>query len=164
MLRIWIAALAATIALTTTGAAAKAPALPQARGHRTVTVVARGIPTPTEFAVLAGRVFVGGYGDENDTNVAGGVYILGGGKAIRVPGSPKHVYGIAATKKTLYLSTSQELLAWAGWNGTRFQTTRVIRTPAVYGKFREPAVGPDGLIYVGVNSDPPHRNHASTRC
>jgi len=59
MLRVWAGALAAAIALTAGAAAAKAPPLPQATGHRTVTVVARGIPTPTEFAVFAGRLFVG---------------------------------------------------------------------------------------------------------
>jgi glucose/arabinose dehydrogenase len=112
------------------------------------------VPTPTEFAVFAGRVFVSGYGDEHNPKAAGGLYVLDGGKAIRVPGSPKHVYGIAASTKALYLSTSQSLLAWSGWNGTRFQKTRVIGTPAGYGSFRGPAVGPDGLIYVGAESDP----------
>jgi glucose/arabinose dehydrogenase len=154
-LKVWIAALAAAIALTAAAAAAKAPALPQATGHRTVTVVARGIPTPTEFAFLAGRLFVGGYGDEQNPNVVGGVYLLGGGKAIRVPGSPSHVYGLAAGKNTLYLSTSQSLLAFSGWDGTRFRTRRVVRTPHGYGTFRGLAVGPDGLIYVGANTDPP---------
>jgi glucose/arabinose dehydrogenase len=154
MLRVWIAALAAAIALTAAGAAANAPRLPQATGHRTVRVVARGVPTPTGFAVFAGRLFVAGYGDEHDPNVVGGVYILGGRKAIRVPGSPQHVYGLAAAKNTLYLSTSQALLAWSGWNGTRFQQTRVVRTPDGYGSFRGPAVGPDGLIYVGAEVDP----------
>ncbi len=124
MLRVCIAALVAAIALTTAAAAAKDPPLPQAAGHRRVTVVARGLPTPTEFAVLAGRLFVAGYGDEQNTDVAGGVYILGGGKATRVPGSPRHVYGLAAAKNTLYLSTNRALLAWSGWNGTRFQKTR----------------------------------------
>src|SRR4051794_33784146 len=100
MLRVWVALLAAAIALTATAAAAKTPRLPRATGHRTVTVVARGIPTPTEFAVLAGRLFVGGYGDEKNSNVTGGVYLLGGGKAVRVPGSPRHVYGLAAAKST----------------------------------------------------------------
>jgi glucose/arabinose dehydrogenase len=155
LLRVWVAALATAIALTAAAAAAKAPALPQATGHRTVTVVARGIPTPTEFAVLAGRIFVSGYGDEVHPKVTGGVYILGGGKAIRVPGSPPHVYGLAAGKNTLYLSTSQSLLALSGWDGTRFQTRRVINTPDGYGTFRGLAVGPDGLIYVGANTDPP---------
>src|SRR6516164_7293562 len=115
------------MALTAAVAAAEVPPLPRATGHRIVTVVARGVPTPTQFAVYAGRLFVAGYGDERNPNVAGGVYILGGGKAIRVPGSPKHVYGVAAGKNTLYLSTNQALLAWSGWNGTRFQKRRVIR-------------------------------------
>ena len=154
MLRIWAAAFVAVIALTAAAAAAKAPPLPEA-GHRTVTVVARGIPTPTEFAVFAGRLFVGGYGDETNPSVEGGLYILGGGKAIRVPGSPPHVYGLAAAKSTLYLSTSQSLLAWSGWDGTRFHTRRVIRTPEGYGTFRGLAVGPHGLLYVGANTDPP---------
>jgi glucose/arabinose dehydrogenase len=157
MLRVGIAALAAAIVLTATGAAAKAPPLPRATGHQTVTVVARGVPTPTGFAVFAGRLFVAGYGDEHNPYVVGGVYILGGGKAIRVPGSPQHVYGLAAAKNTLYLSTSQALLAWSGWNGTRFQQTRVVRTPHGYGSFRGPAVGPDGLIYVGAAGDPDPR-------
>ena len=56
-----------------------------------MTVVARGVPTPTEFAVFAGRVFVGGYGNEANPSALGGVYLLRGGKAIRVPGSPPHV-------------------------------------------------------------------------
>jgi glucose/arabinose dehydrogenase len=129
---------------------AEAHDLPQAAGHRTVTVVARGVPTPTEFAVLDGWLFVAGYGDEHNPFTSGGVYVLDGDRAIKVPGSPQHVFGIAAAKSTLYLSTSQRLLAWSGWNGRRFEKTRVVRTPAGYGDFREPAVGPDGLIYVGV--------------
>jgi glucose/arabinose dehydrogenase len=152
---VWLAALAAAIAFTAAGAADRAPPLPHATGHRTVTVVARGVPTPTEFALFAGRLFVAGYGDEHNADVAGGVYILRGGKAIRVPGSPKHVYGLAAAKNTLYLSTGQALVAWSGWNGTRFQKTRVVRTPQFSGNFRAPAVGPDGLIYVGADTYPP---------
>ncbi len=150
----WFGVLAAAIALTAAGCGAKAPPLPQAAGHRTVTVVARGVPTPTEFAVFAGRLFVAAYGEWHNSTVAGGVYVLDGGKAIRVPGSPHHVYGLAAAKNALYLSTSQALLAWSGWNGTRFQKTRVVRTPDGYGSFRGPAVGPDGLIYVGATPDP----------
>jgi len=150
-----MAAPAAALALSTAVAGAKVPPLPQATGHRAVTVVARGVPTPTEFAYFAGRLFVGGYGDEHDPSVAGGVYVLRGGKAIRVPGSPPHVFGLAASKNTLYLSTNLALLAWSDWNGTRFQKTRVVRTPEGYGNFREPVVGPDGLIYVGADTDPP---------
>jgi glucose/arabinose dehydrogenase len=150
MLRVGTPALAAAIALTAAGCGAKAQRLPHATGHRTVTVVARGVPTPTGFAAFAGRLFVAGYGKQHNAYVTGGVYVLRGGKAIRVPGSPKHVWGLAAGKNALYLSSIQSLLAWSGWNGTRFQTRRVIRTPVGYGTFRIPAVGPDGLIYVGA--------------
>jgi glucose/arabinose dehydrogenase len=136
------------------GCGAKAAAPLQAAGHRTVTVVARGVPTPTEFAVFAGRLFVGGYGKQYHSFVTGGVYVLGGGKAIRVPGSPKHVFGLAAGKNALYVSTSQRLLAWSGWDGTRFRRRRVVRTPVGFGGFRGPAVGPDGLIYVGATPAP----------
>jgi glucose/arabinose dehydrogenase len=149
-----LAALAAAVVLTAAGCGDKDPRLPQATGHRTVTVVARGVPTPTAFAVFAGRLFVAGYGEQHNTNVAGGVYVLGGGKAVRVPGSPRHVWGLAATKNTLYVSNIQALLAWSGWNGTRFQKRRVVRTPDGYGTFRGPAIGPDGLIYVGATPAP----------
>ena len=125
-----MAALVAAIALTTAASAAKDPRLPRAAGHRKVTVVARGVPTPTQFAVFAGRLFAAGYGDEQNPDVPGGVYVLRGGKAIRVPGSPKHVFGLAAAKNTLYLSTNRSLLAWSGWNGTRFQKIRLVRTKA----------------------------------
>jgi glucose/arabinose dehydrogenase len=155
MLRVWAAAPAAAIALTAAVAAAKVPTLPQATGNRTVTVVARDVPTPTEFAFFGGRLFAAGYGDEHNPDVPGGVYVLEGGRAIRVPGSPQHVFGLAAAKNTLYLSTGEALLAWSAWNGRRFQKTRVVRTPEGYGNFREPAVGPDGLIYVGADTDPP---------
>lgn len=154
MLRVFTAALAAAIAPGAALAAPKAPPLPQGAGHMRVTVVARGVPTPTAFAFFAGRLFVAGYGDEHDPSAAGGVYVLRGGKAIRVPGSPKHVFGLAAATNTLYLSTRGELLAWSGWNGTRFRTTRVIRTRAPIGGFRGVAVGPDGLIYVGADTTP----------
>jgi glucose/arabinose dehydrogenase len=103
---------------------------------------------------LDGHLFVAGYGDEHNPYASGGVYLLEHGKAIRVPGSPQHVFGLAADKNTLYLSTGQALVAWSGWNGTRFQETRVLKTTVGYGSFRGPVVGPDGLIYVGAEADP----------
>src|SRR3954469_14925510 len=164
MLRVCIAALVAAVALTTAASAAKDPPLPRAAGHRTVTVVAPGVTAPTEFAFLAGRLFVAGYGDERKAAVAGGVYTIRGGRAIRVPGSPHHVYGIAAAKSTLYLSTNQRLLAWSGWNGTRFRQRRVVRTRAPYGNFRAPAGGPGGVIYVGADTTlpPPGPNYSAS--
>lgn len=157
------ACVAATV-LTAAVAAAKAPPLPQPTGQHPVTVVARGVPTPTGFAVFAGRLFASGYGAERNPDVAGGVYVVGGGKATRVPGSPRHVYGLATGTDTLYLSTNQALLAWSGWNGKRFRKTRVVRTRAPYGNFRAPAIGPDGLIYVGADTTlpPPTANYSAS--
>lgn len=143
------------LALTAVGCGASSHDALHASGHERVTVVARGVPTPTAFAVVAGHVFVGGYGAEHDPHVRGGVYVLAHGKAVRVPGSPQHVFGLAAAEDTLYMSTSQALVAWSGWDGTRFQKRRVVKTPYPFGGFRGPAVGPDGLIYVGANPDPP---------
>jgi glucose/arabinose dehydrogenase len=157
-------ATAAVVAAAAGAAAAKSPPpAPHAAGGRTVTVVARGVPTPTAFAVTSGRVFVSGYGDEQDPNVLGGVYLLGGGKAIRVPGSPAHVYGIASAKGALYLSTGAAILAWTGWDGSRFQTTRVVApAPTGFGKFNGLAVGPDGNIYVGANPDTTNPDYANS--
>jgi len=139
------------------------PPSPHAVGGRPVTVVARGVPTPTEFAVTAGRVFVSGYGDEQNDKVTGGVYVLGGGKALRVPSSPAHVFGVAAAKGTLYLSSGRQILAWSGWNGRRFQTSRVVATgPDGFGDFNGLAVGPDGLIYVGANPDTTNPAYANS--
>ena len=152
-----MAALAAAIVLTSGclgRSPSKASSLPEAAGHQSVTVVARGVPTPTEFASFSGRLFVAGYGDEQDPTAPGGLYLLQDGKAVKVPGSPQHVYGVAAARNTLYLSTSQALLAWSGWDGTRFRKKRIIRTPTGYGNFKGPAIGPDGLIYVGADTDP----------
>ena len=162
MLRVWIAALAAAIAPAAAAAAAKVPPRPQATGHRTVTIVARGVPTPTEFAVLAGRIFVAGYGDEQHENVSGGVYVLARGKAIRVPGSPHHAYGVAASKNTLFVSTGPGLLAWSGWDGRRFEKRRAIKMLGPIGNFRGPAVGPDGLIYVGADTYKPPATPSSS--
>ena len=157
------AAVVAVTAATAGPAAAKTAPPPHAAGGRTVTVVARGVPTPTEFAVAAGRVFVAGYGDEYHSSVLGGVYVLGGGRATRVPGSPAHVFGIAASNRTLYLSTGPAILAWSGWDGRRFRTTRVVAVgPPGFGAFNGLAVGPDGLIYVGANPDTSNPDYANS--
>ncbi len=163
MLKILMAVAAGALLVSGATAAKARPLPPQAPGGKVVTVVARGVPTPTAFAVAAGRLFVSGYGDEQHENVRGGVYLLGGGKAIRVPGSPAHVSGLASAEGTLYLSAGKAILAWSRWDGTRFQATRVVASaPEGFGTFNGLAVGPDGLVYVGANLETSSPTYANT--
>jgi glucose/arabinose dehydrogenase len=137
--------------------AAQGPPAPKAVSGRPVTVVARGVPTPTSFAFAAGRVFVAGFGDEQHPKVKGGVYLLEQGRAVRVPGSPAHVVGLAYRDGTLYVSecgcgAPSRILAWSGWDGRRFARSRVVVTgPKSFTGFNGIAVGGDGKLYAGVS-------------
>jgi glucose/arabinose dehydrogenase len=138
--------------------AAQGPPPPTAVSGRPVTVVARGVPTPTSFAFGAGRAFVAGFGDEQHPKVKGGVYLLEQGKAVRLPGSPAHVVGLAYRDGTLYVSecgcgaAPSRILAWRGWTGRRFATSRVVVTgPKNFTGFNGIAVGADGKLYAGVS-------------
>ena len=77
--------------------------------------------------VLGGRTFAGGFGDEEHPKITGGVYLLKGGKATKVPGSPPHVFGLAASGSTLYVSDGRQILAWSGWNGNSSRPRRSSR-------------------------------------
>jgi glucose/arabinose dehydrogenase len=138
--------------------AAQGPPAPKALSGHPVTVVARGVPTPTSFAFGAGRAFVGGFGDESNLKVRGGVYLLEHGRAVRLPGSPAHVVGLAYRRGTLYVSdcgcgaVPSRILAWSGWNGRRFASSRVVVTgPKNFTGFNGIAVGADGTLYAGVS-------------
>jgi glucose/arabinose dehydrogenase len=148
------AACAAALALFVLAAVATAagpPPPPKAASGQTVTVLARNVPTPTSFAFGAGQVFVGGFGDEQNPKVTGGVYIVKGGKATKLAGSPAHVAGLAYQGGILYVSSGHSLLEWSGWNGKRFTHSRLItKGPKGFSGFNGIALGPDGLLYVGV--------------
>ena len=131
-----------------------------------VSVVARGIPTPTSIAFLEGQTFVAGFGDEQHPKVTGGVYLLKGGKPVKVAGSPAHVFGLASAGGTLYVSggttsADDKILAWSGWNGTRFMKSRVVvAAPKGFTSFNGLAIGPDGMLYTGVSlGDKPALDH-----
>src|SRR3954466_13884421 len=87
-------ALVLLAASTTFAFAAQGPPAPKAVSGHPVSAVAHGVPTPTSFAFASGRAFVAGFGDERNPKVKGGVYLLAGGRAVRVPGSPAHVVGL----------------------------------------------------------------------
>jgi glucose/arabinose dehydrogenase len=145
------AAILAALSCTSAAVAAGGPPPPKAANGHKVTVVGVGVPTPTAFAFLGGQTFVAGFGDEEHPKVKGGIYVLKGGKAVRVPGSPPHVFGLAAAGSTLYVSDAAQILAWSGWNGTRFARSKVVASgPKGTSGFNGIAVK-GGTIYSGIS-------------
>jgi glucose/arabinose dehydrogenase len=139
-------------------AASGPPPPPRSPSGKTVTQVAigGGIATPTSFAFGKGQVFEGDGGIPN-----GGVYLLKGGTAVKLPGSPAFVAGLAWHKGALYVSggtptskTSADfsIQKWSGWDGTKFASQKVIyKAPKKFQGFNGIAFGPNGRLYVGVD-------------
>jgi glucose/arabinose dehydrogenase len=150
-----VALVAAGVAASAAVGAKGPPPPPKTVNGHAVTVVARGIPTPTTFAFGGGQVFVAGFGDEQHPKPVGGVFVLKGGKAMKLPGSPPHVFGLAWSKGTLYVSGGVrrgEILAWSGWNGTKFAKSRVVvQAPKGVTSFNGIAVAADGSLYAGIS-------------
>ncbi|HST41348.1 MAG TPA: hypothetical protein VLK58_17655, partial [Conexibacter sp.] len=127
------------------------PPPPKATGGKKVTTIAQGIPTPTQFAFGRGTVFVAGAGAE-DGSAPGGVYTLKGGRATRVKGSPRMVFGLAFSGGTLYASSGPTIVAASGWNGKTFTGgfKTIFTAPKGFTGFNGIAIR-DGLIYAGVS-------------
>lgn len=127
------------------------PPPPKATNGSKVTTLAQGVPTPTAFAFAGKTTFVAGGGAE-DGSAPGGVYTLAKGRAVRVPGSPKSVFGLAWSGDTLYASSGPSVVAASGWNGRRFSSGfRAIWTgPRGFTGLNGIALGPDDRIYAGV--------------
>jgi glucose/arabinose dehydrogenase len=158
VLKLAFAALCAVLITAAVADAAQGPPpSPKATSGHVVSVLARGIPTPTSIAFLGGQTFVAGFGDEQHPKITGGVYVLKAGKAHKVAGSPAHVFGLASTDGVLYVSggttaANDSVLAWSGWNGTRFTKSKVVvAAPKGFSGFNGIAVGPDGMLYAGVS-------------
>jgi glucose/arabinose dehydrogenase len=160
MRRAALAAIAMVVVGATAGMAIasvreQGPPPPRAASGTTVAVVGHGVPTPTSFAFANGHVFVSAFGSE-DGKASGGVYVLRGGNAVRIPGLPSAT-GLAWKNGTLYVAawkppTSSQLLAYSGWNGTTFTNKRVVWTgPERFTGLNGIAIGWDGRIYAGVS-------------
>ncbi|MBV9918990.1 MAG: hypothetical protein JO153_21000, partial [Solirubrobacterales bacterium] len=152
-------ALAASAGLAATATAATPPPLPTSTNGHPVQLVASGLATPTSFAFGAGQVFAGDGGAENGPP-NGGVFVLKGGAATKLAGSPAFVAGLAWRNGTLYVSGGSpasgglrfQLLAWSGWNGTTFTKQKAIYTaPKKFQGFNGLAFGADGRLYVGAD-------------
>jgi glucose/arabinose dehydrogenase len=155
------AALVACAAATALGT--EAPLLPVAANGAPVSVLARGVPTPTAIAAYRGATLVGGAGTETTPRTPGGIFALRGGTVVRVPGSPSNVAGLAVRGGTLYATAGSRILAWRAWNGRRLGRERVVyRAPRGFSGFNGLAVGPDGRLYVGV-AMPRSGDHARAR-
>ena len=164
------ALIAATAAITTGGAVASATAAsgppPAPKGAKGVKVQlfasGGGLATPTSFAFGGGNVFEGDGGPETSGSEPpkGGVFLLKGGTATKLDGSPNFVAGLTWHKGTLYVSggtvtakgIAWQLQAWSGWTGTKFTKQKAIYTaPKKFAGFNGLAFGPDGRLYVGVD-------------
>jgi glucose/arabinose dehydrogenase len=164
-MRVKMTALAVTasaalgVGIATAGAAGPPPP-PKAPGGQTVSLVASGLQTPTSFAAGAGKVFEGDGGSESSKVPNGGVYLLNGGKGVKLAGSPNFVSGLAWHKSALYvaggtLTKSGPVWAiqrWSGFNGSTFaKRTRIWTAPPGFQGFNGIAFAPNGRLFVGVD-------------
>lgn len=128
-----------------------------------VSLFASGLKNPTSFAFGLGAIFAGDSGSSGQPS-NGGVYVLRRGRATEIPHSPNFVAGMQFHGGVLYLSAATidaagprlprfQILAWSGWNGTMFTKRDVVYTaPANFQGFNGLAFGPDGRLYVGVDT------------
>jgi glucose/arabinose dehydrogenase len=145
-----IRALVGALAALSLGAAAASGA-PTATSGSPVETLAQGVPTPTQFAFGAGKVFVAAAGDE-ETSAPGGVFLVHDGVATRIPDTPPTAFGVVWRRGTLYVTSGPRLLALRGWNGTSFDTTKVLfRGPAGMPFLTGLAIGPNRRLYTGVS-------------
>jgi glucose/arabinose dehydrogenase len=149
--------LAALVAVTSLivvagSSGAAGPPLPVAANGNTVEVVGTGVPTPTAFAFSGSTVFAGSGPDES-TGGPGGLFTVAEGKATKVPGGPPIVFGLAMKGKELYVSTGPTIVAYSGWNGTKFASSKVVYANKKKGfpGFNGLAFGPEGRLYAGLS-------------
>src|ERR1700760_3543019 len=165
-MRVRAAAIAATasavLAAGATGATAAQgpPPPPTAPGGQTVSLVASGLQPPTAFATGAGKVFEGDGGNESSKVPNGGVYLLSGGKGVKLAGSPNFVSGLAWNKGALYVAGGTitnkgpvwTVQRWSGFNGTTFaKRTAIWTAPKGFAGSNGIAFAPNGRLFLGVD-------------
>jgi len=106
-------------------------------------------------------VFEGDGGAESGSGPPhGGVFLLKGGTATKLAGSPNFVAGVVWHNNALYLSSGTvsgkaikwQLQRWSGWNGTTFTKHTVLWTaPKKLDGLNGVAFAPNGRLLVGVD-------------
>jgi glucose/arabinose dehydrogenase len=160
VLRVCLAACAVLGVSAVIAQAAGGPPAPKSTDGHKAQLVATGLMTPTSFAFGGGAVFEGDGGAETAKVPNGGVFVLKGGTATKVAGSPLFVGGLVWHAGSLYVSGAVlgssgpvwQLSKWSGWNGTTFSSQKVIYTaPKKFDGFNGLGFGANGRLYVGVD-------------
>ncbi len=148
------AALAAACTLATSAPALAQggpPPLPTAANGATVERLAAGLASPTSFAFGDDGTVFAGVGPGERSSTPSGVFTVADGKATRVPGTPRVVFGLAWRNDRLFVSSGNRITSYRGWNGTRFTGSRVVRRAnSQLPGFNGLAFGPNGRLYAGV--------------
>jgi glucose/arabinose dehydrogenase len=146
-------AVAGSLAVAASPAAAQQgpPPLPTAANGATVERLATGVSTPTSFAFKGDTVFAGS-GPAEKGKAPTGLFTVANGKATKVPGTPKFVFGLAWHNGRLFVSAGDRIVSYRGWNGKRFAGHRTLRRAnKELPGFNGLAFGPNGRLYVGVS-------------
>ncbi len=136
------------------------PPPPVAAGGAKVKTFATGVGLPTQIAFAGGNAFVAGAAEGP---FKGGLFVVRPGKkkAVKVPGTPKSVFGVAARGGRVFVSSGRDLIAYSKFNGRRFrQAKRLYRGPKKFNGFSGLAIAPNGRIHAGVSLNQKYDNVA----
>ncbi len=147
-------------AVAATAAAAGGPPGPTGHHGAKASLYATGMDNPTSFAWGDGAMFAGDSG--NSSSVPnGGVYVIKNHAGTKIATSLLFVGGMAFHKHVLYVSGGDigaagvqwQIFAMSGWNGVTFTGQKAIYTaPKGFQGFNGVAFGPNGRLYVGVDT------------
>ncbi len=155
---LWVALaglVAVVVSVSVASAAQGPPPPPKAVNGHAVTVLARGVPTPTTFAFGGGRIFVAGFGDEDNPTATGGRLRAEGREA----GEDSRLTGARLRSRLEWRHALCE--RWSGGRRhrrlerlerQRFAKSRVVVAPRKGVRaFNGIAVGLDGSLYAGIS-------------
>lgn len=143
------AVLAVAMLIPASAVAAPGPPPPRMDGV-SMKPFAGGVAIPTQMAFSGKRVFVTGAAEGR---MKGGLFAVDrrSKKAVRVPGTVKSAFGVAARHGRVYVSSGRRVIAYSGYDGKRFRRSRTIFNGGrKFNGFGGMAIGPDNRLYAGV--------------